>query len=119
VAVVCLSKETASAIFKNAKAIDSGAPLFCLSGQQLPEVYKTDGIPATFVIDKDGMIVYEHLGTADWSHSSVIKFIDALRQRPPEKLDAQTVDNQHWMPFQFLGSLHPVGRGWGANQSPI
>jgi hypothetical protein len=36
---------------------------------------------------------------------------------PPEKLDAQTVDNQHWMPFQFLGSLHPVGRGWGANQS--
>jgi hypothetical protein len=36
----------------------------------------------------------------------------------PEKLDAQTVDNQHWMPFQFLGSLHPVGRGWGANQSP-
>jgi hypothetical protein len=37
---------------------------------------------------------------------------------PPEKLDAQTVDNQHWMPFQFLGSLHPVGRGWGANHSP-
>jgi hypothetical protein len=34
---------------------------------------------------------------------------------PPEKLDAQTVDNQHWMPFQFLGSLHLVGRGWGAN----
>jgi len=37
---------------------------------------------------------------------------------PPDKLDAQTVDNQYWMPFQFLGSLHPVGRGWGANQSP-
>jgi hypothetical protein len=37
---------------------------------------------------------------------------------PPEKLDAQTVDNQHWKPFQFLGSLHPVGRGWGANNSP-
>jgi hypothetical protein len=37
---------------------------------------------------------------------------------PPEKLDAQTIDNQHWMPFQFLGSLHPVGRGWRANQSP-
>jgi hypothetical protein len=36
---------------------------------------------------------------------------------PPEKLDAQTVDNQHWKPFQFLGSLHPVGRGWGANKS--
>jgi hypothetical protein len=36
---------------------------------------------------------------------------------PPEKLDAQTIDNQHWMPFQFLGSLHPVGRGWRANNS--
>ena len=37
---------------------------------------------------------------------------------PPEKLDAQTVDNPHRMPFQFLRSLHPVGRGWGANNSP-
>jgi hypothetical protein len=41
-----------------------------------------------------------------------------MSQWPPEKLDAQTVDNQHWMPFQFLGSLHPVGRGWSANNSP-
>jgi hypothetical protein len=37
---------------------------------------------------------------------------------PLEKLDAQTVDNQHRMPFQFLRSLHPFGRGWEANQSP-
>jgi hypothetical protein len=44
--------------------------------------------------------------------------ITLINMTPPEKLDAQTVDNQHWMPFQFLGSLHPVGRGWGANQSP-
>ena len=41
-----------------------------------------------------------------------------VQTQPPEKLDAQTVDNQHRMPFQFLRSLHPFGRGWGANNSP-
>ena len=79
VAVVCLSQEPMNTVFKNTRAISSGAPLYCLSGQSLPGVYKTDGIPATFVIDKNGMIVFEHVGSADWSHSSVIKFIDSLR----------------------------------------
>jgi thiol-disulfide isomerase/thioredoxin len=81
VAVVCLSQETARVIFRNAKAIESGAPLYSLDGQQLPEVYQTHGIPATFIIDKRGMVAYEHLGTSDWAHASVIKFIDALKQR--------------------------------------
>ena len=38
-------------------------------------------------------------------------------QRPPEKLDMQTVGNQHWLPFQFLTSLLPVRRGWFANHA--
>ena len=79
VAVVCLSQEPMNTVFKNTRAIRSGAPLYCLSGQSLPGVYKTDGIPATFVINKNGMIVFEHIGSADWSHPSVIKFIDSLR----------------------------------------
>jgi len=36
---------------------------------------------------------------------------------PPEKQDAQTVDNQRNHPVLFLGSLLPVGRGWSANNS--
>jgi hypothetical protein len=36
---------------------------------------------------------------------------------PPEKLDAQVVDMQPSVLFQFLTSLLPVRRGWFANHS--
>ena len=52
-----------------------------MSGQRLPAVYKTNGIPATFVIDKNGTIVFEQTGYCDWSHPSVIKLIDSLRKK--------------------------------------
>ncbi|MGA2802654.1 MAG: TlpA disulfide reductase family protein [Verrucomicrobiota bacterium] len=94
VAVICLSQESANTIFKNRGALDSEAPIFSLSGYQLPGVYKTDGIPATFVIDTHGMIVFKHVGSADWSHPSVIKFIDSLRQRPnksPEPIPINSI----------------------------
>ena len=81
VAVVCLSQEPTNAVFKNSAAIRSGAPLYCLGSQRLPSVYKNNGIPATFVIDKNGMIVFEQVGYADWSHPSAIKFIDSLRKK--------------------------------------
>lgn len=82
VAVICLSQESADTIFKSRGALDSEAPIFSLSGHPLPSIYKTDSIPATFVIDKRGMIVFKHVGSTDWSHPSVIKFIDSLKQMP-------------------------------------
>jgi thiol-disulfide isomerase/thioredoxin len=81
VAVVCVSQDPTNIVFKNTEAMSSGAPLYCLSGQRLPAVYKANGIPSTFVIDRSGMIVFEQTGYADWSHPSVIKFIDSLRKR--------------------------------------
>jgi thiol-disulfide isomerase/thioredoxin len=81
VVVICLSQEPKSTVFRDTEAISSGAPLYSSDGQQLPSVYKTDGIPATFVIDKNGMIVFGHVGSANWDHPSVIKFIDSVRQR--------------------------------------
>ena len=41
----------------------------------------------------------------------------AAYDTPPEKQDAQTVDNQRNVPVLFLGSLPPAGRGWSANKS--
>jgi hypothetical protein len=36
---------------------------------------------------------------------------------PPEKQDAQVVDNQRSVPVLFLGSLPSAGRGWSANKT--
>jgi thiol-disulfide isomerase/thioredoxin len=79
VAVICISEELPTTILSNRKAIESHAPLYSLNGQQTPQTYKTEAIPATFVIDTNGIIVFEHDGAADWSDPSVIKFIDSLR----------------------------------------
>jgi hypothetical protein len=38
---------------------------------------------------------------------------------PPEKQDAQVVDNQINVAVLFLESLPPAGRGWSANKSLI
>ena len=81
VAVVCLSQEPTNTVFKNKDAMSSGSLLYCVGGQRLPAVYKNNGIPTTFVIDKTGMIVFEQTGYSDWSHPYVIKFIDSLRKK--------------------------------------
>lgn len=79
VAVVCASEETPAVISKSSSAMASGAPLFSLNGKTTPSIYQSDSIPATYVIDKKGMVVFQHIGSADWADASVIKFIDSLR----------------------------------------
>ncbi len=82
VAVICVSEEPADTIFKNKSAQNSGAPICALAGGKLPAAYQTQGIPATFLIGRDGMITAKHIGSADWSHPTVISCIDAMRQQP-------------------------------------
>jgi len=79
VVVLCLSEESAEEIYKNKAARASKAPIFSYDGQTLPAVYKTTGIPATFVIDKQGTIVSSHVGFADWAASSFIEDINRLK----------------------------------------
>ncbi|HEU5397367.1 MAG TPA: TlpA disulfide reductase family protein, partial [Verrucomicrobiae bacterium] len=85
VAVVCVSEEMKSTVFGNAKAAASGAPLFSTDGARLPAVYQTDVIPATFIIDRNGLIVAEHLGAANWADPAVVRFLDSLKSSPVAK----------------------------------
>jgi thiol-disulfide isomerase/thioredoxin len=79
VAVVCVSAELPAVISKSSAALESHAPLYSLNGQPPPKVYQSDTMPATYLIDKKGRIVFQQVGPADWSDASVIKFIDSLR----------------------------------------
>jgi thiol-disulfide isomerase/thioredoxin len=81
VVVVCVSQEPSDIVFRNQAAQDSGAPLYSLNGPDLPRIYETDGIPATFVIDPQGMIVFKHVGAADWFAPSVTNFIESLKPK--------------------------------------
>ena len=44
----------------------------------LPNVLKSPGIPATFILDRDGVIVFKHVGLAKWDDESCWSFLRGL-----------------------------------------
>ena len=75
VGFVCISKEEIETIkaFREKKGYTF--PMYHVDGQ-VPEEFRTDGIPATFIISKEGKILLKHVGGADWSHESVVNFLE-------------------------------------------
>jgi len=52
-------------------------PIFRYEGS-IPAVFKSKRLPVTFIIDRKGGIVYEHVGAAKWDDESVVKFLGGL-----------------------------------------
>lgn len=48
------------------------------SNGAVAEKYGVRGIPATFVIDKKGRVVFEEVGSRDWSRGEVVKELKGL-----------------------------------------
>jgi len=44
----------------------------------IPKVYESSGIPATFVLDKEGYIAYKKIGMASYDSDSFVKYIEKL-----------------------------------------
>jgi peroxiredoxin len=44
--------------------------------------YGTTGIPESFIIDKDGILVKKIIGPLDWASSEVLRFFHDLIQKP-------------------------------------
>jgi thiol-disulfide isomerase/thioredoxin len=51
--------------------------------QPTPAVFATDGIPATFLIDRNGRIAATTVGSAEWNEPEVVDFIDKLASAGP------------------------------------
>lgn len=49
-----------------------------LSPNKLPEAFETDGIPATFIVDRGGTIVFKRVGAAEWDSDSCHTFLRSL-----------------------------------------
>jgi len=56
-------------------------PVYVLEGEP-PEVFRTRGIPATFILDRAGMIAMRHIGAARWDAESVVNFVRGLAVTP-------------------------------------
>lgn len=55
-----------------------------LRTESMPQVFQTEGIPATFMIDAGGRIASFQLGATDWSAPEVVAFLDKLAATPPK-----------------------------------
>ncbi len=77
VAFVCVSvDESAEALRRFVK----GKPwaMTILRATSIPPAFQTEGIPATFLIAPDGLIVAAEIGSARWDDPSVVAFLEKL-----------------------------------------
>ena len=49
-----------------------------ISGGGNPQAFSSKSIPATFIVNRDGQVVYQRTGAFDWNSKKVKKFIDKL-----------------------------------------
>ncbi|MFC1574848.1 TlpA family protein disulfide reductase [Gemmatimonadota bacterium] len=56
-------------------------PVYLLA-EEPPECFKSRAIPATFVLDRAGMIAMHHFGAAKWDAESVVTFVRGLAATP-------------------------------------
>lgn len=55
-------------------------PFFVTEDSDIPESMQLHQFPSTFVIDKQGTLVSQHAGAADWSAPGVATFLDDLKK---------------------------------------
>ena len=52
-----------------------------VSSDEKPYVFESRGIPATFILDREGRIVFRHVGSARWDDESAIRFLNGLLEK--------------------------------------
>ncbi len=77
VAFICVSTDESSAILRRFMR-DKEWPMTILRATELPDVFLTEGIPATFLIAPDGRIAASEVGAARWDDPSVVEFLERL-----------------------------------------
>lgn len=78
VAFVIVTDEKADHVRKFVADRGWTLPIY-ITESQLPEAFHTEGIPATFVLNPRGEIVYTAVGSADWNTDEVRGFLRKLK----------------------------------------
>jgi len=75
---VCISNEESSKVSGFAREKGFTFPIYTMHGAP-PAVFKTRGIPATFILSPDGKIAFKQIGSAKWDDGKSIDFIKGLK----------------------------------------
>lgn len=85
-AFVLVSEESLDEVKSFVEEQKLDAPVF-VSGGELPELFETRGIPATFIIDAQGTVVFRRTGAAGWNNDACRNFLRELL--PPSTIPEQ------------------------------
>jgi thiol-disulfide isomerase/thioredoxin len=81
VAFVCVSTDDDPATVQRfLKSRGQGWPMTVLRATDVPPVFATDGIPATFLIAPDGRVAASQVGSAKWDDPKVVEFLRKLTE---------------------------------------
>lgn len=78
VALVLVSQEDVSDVREFVEKEKYTFPVY-LSAGAIPGVFESRGIPATFILNRQGRVVFEHIGAAAWDSDVCQSFLRALR----------------------------------------
>ncbi len=73
---VLISEESSDVVKTFVEQEKYSFPVFTTGN--VPDKFESQGIPATFVLNRQGAIVHKHLGSANWDTESCRKFLRAL-----------------------------------------
>jgi len=57
-------------------------PALIDSAGTIGKTYGTTGVPESFIVDKDGILVKKIIGPIDWANPEVLRFFHVLIQTP-------------------------------------
>ncbi len=77
IAFLLISNEDETTVRKFVDKNHYTVPVY-VRGQDLPKVFQTRGIPATFILSRDGTVVFKYVGYASWDEASCVRFLRSL-----------------------------------------
>ena len=85
--ILAVSIDTAGekAVAPFAKDYKLNFPILIDEKGTLQELYGTTGVPETFIIDKNGIILHKAIGARDWADSKIIRALKDLAQKPDDQ----------------------------------
>jgi thiol-disulfide isomerase/thioredoxin len=78
IAFVCVSVDDAPGPVKQFVSGKNWSMTVLHAGANLPPVYQTEGIPATFIINPEGRIKLAEVGSSDWDAPEVVSLLEEI-----------------------------------------
>lgn len=75
--VLCISTETAAEVRAHPMSRDLDMPLYVFDPPAPPEL-QAEGLPTTYIFDRQGKVVFGHTGMARWDADEIVAYLEGL-----------------------------------------